>query len=330
MQLAQPTPHQSWLILRALKGMIRGTVSRSLIQAAQRLWLKSAFDWQHLEPISWDELTPHLQDPVLRIQLIQAMVVLVILDEEIDWSLYHRIRHLCQRWQISPACLRPLWLWNCRLHGVLALEVYLCSFIVQKYGYELQHRGWGWLVRGALHYVGRPDPILAARYHQLQDLPRDTLGYGFWQFCRRQGYRFPGDPGGVHEGLTFHDMTHVLGGYDTSALGELQAVAMTVGYQRSGDPLASLLFILLQQQLGIQVGVLSQARRGGLEQPQAADQFLQALIEGASMTVDLSESWDPWPVMTCSVEELRRIYGLEPVGVRSSGSPCAQTVTPLR
>ncbi len=326
MKLVQPTPYQSWLILRALKEVTKGTVPQSLIRAAQRLWLKSAFDWELLEPISWDELTPQLQDPLIRVQLIQAMVLLVILDEQIDWSIYHQIQQLCQRFEISQSCLRPLWLWNCRLRGWLALEVYLRCFIVQKYRDELQRRGWCWLLRGMLYYVGIPDPALAARYHQLQDLPQDTLGYCFWQFCRKQGYRFPGEHRGVHEGLTFHDMTHVLGGYDTSGLGELQAVAMTVGYQRSGDPLASLLFILLQQQLGVQVGFLSQAQRGGLEQPQAADQFLQALIIGASMTVDLSGSWDPWLVMTRPVAELRGIYAIEPDPARAGRTPWTQTV----
>ncbi len=312
MSLIQPTPVESKILLRALLTVVQSRTALSLIQAAQRLWLNTDYNLETLDPISPATLAARLTHSELRVYLIQAMVVLVILDDQPDWQIYKQVQHYCQALQISESYLRPLWLWCAQLHSLLALEVYSRCFVIEKYGYEWQQRGWGWLLQGALQYLGLwPDPELARRYHQLQYLPQTTLGYCYWAFCTQRHYAFPGEPGGLHEGLSFHDMTHVLAHYDTSALGELQAFALTAGYKQSGDPVASLLFILLQQHLGIQVGFLSQAQRGALNQPQAPELLIQALLMGATMTVDLSENWDPWPVMDQSIEALRSTYNLK-------------------
>ncbi|MBX2863480.1 MAG: hypothetical protein KTR27_07985 [Leptolyngbyaceae cyanobacterium MAG.088] len=56
--------------------------------------------------------------------------------------------------------------------------------------------------------------------------------------------------------------------------GELFTVALTAGYQQTGDPLASLLFMVLYHHAGVQVGISSKAHRGALDQPNVLEQMV--------------------------------------------------------
>ncbi|MEM9162489.1 MAG: hypothetical protein AAGC54_05400 [Cyanobacteria bacterium P01_F01_bin.4] len=314
MQLIQPTAQQSWWLLRTIKygiGDLGAGAARRLIEASQRHWLKTDWDWDRLEPLFPEQLAATLPNFNTRQQLFQALVVLTIAEGRRDWQTFNRIQRLARTLQVTGSALRYLWLWCRGADRLLALDVYWHGFIAQKYRFEWRQRGWGWLISGMGTYQGLwQNPALTQRYQQLQFLPSDTLGYQFWQFYQQQHYAFPGERRGLHEGLLFHDMTHVLGGFDTSSEGELLAVALMVGYQQTGDLLASLLFIILQQHAGVQAGLLSSAQQGLLTHPAVAERFIQALLAGSKMTVDLSQSWDPWQVMDQSVEILRQRYNL--------------------
>ena len=66
-------------------------------------------------------------------------------------------------------------------------------------------------------YKTKPDPALAARFHTLLDLPKETFGHAFAAFYRANKYAFPGE----EEALNFafaapQDSSHLLAGYDTS------------------------------------------------------------------------------------------------------------------
>ena len=62
-------------------------------------------------------------------------------------------------------------------------------------------------------YKTKPDPALAARFHTLLDLPKETFGHAFAAFYRANKYAFPGE----EEALNFafaapHDSSHLLAG----------------------------------------------------------------------------------------------------------------------
>ena len=61
-------------------------------------------------------------------------------------------------------------------------------------------------------------------------LPQNTFGKALWDFDKKNGYPFPGDPEALNAGFgTPHDSTHVVAGYDTSARGELLVSTFTAG-----------------------------------------------------------------------------------------------------
>ena len=269
MEYEQPSLQQSLHLLQALKyvvGHLKLGGSQRLIDAAQQYWLQTNWSWETLAPMAEAQL--YLLEPRWVNQLIQSVVVLMVVEGCREQPIFFRAQRLVQALKITCSGLRYLDLWCHGRDRQLALEVYWHSFIAQKYRFEYRQRGWRWLVYGVLTYQGIwQNRSMAQKYHQLRFYPSDTLGYQFWSFCQHHQIKFPGERWGLHEGLLFHDMTHVLGGFDTTDEGELLTVALTAGYQQHGDALASLLFVLLQHHAGVQIGILSKAHKGVLSQP---------------------------------------------------------------
>jgi ubiquinone biosynthesis protein Coq4 len=101
------------------------------------------------------------------------------------------------------------------------------------------------------------DPNQAARYDALVKLPTDTLGYAFYHHCRDHGFAFPGEKPGFPEAGIYHDFTHVLSGYGTDPLGEIQVGGFTGGYKKH-NPIFVILFAILTFSAGINMTPLEQ------------------------------------------------------------------------
>lgn len=302
---------QAHLVVRSLHPFAQEPTAEAVLTSAQRHLLGTDDDLKQLAPANPVALAEAIPNPQVRLHLVQAMVVLALIDSRVSQAQLNWLQTYCRALAVPERVGRYLHQFYHRQWKRLSLDVYWHCFIAEKYRWELRRWGWGWLIRGALIYLGWiQDRALADRYQQLAHLPEDTLGYQFWQFYQQNAYPFPGEKGGLHEHTIFHDATHVLGGYDTSAAGELQTVAMTAGYQRHGDPLASICFILLQQHLGIQAGLLSKAQKGILAEPGMAEKFVLAFKCGLEMRVDLSDYWDHWAAFSQPIAQVRRQYNL--------------------
>src|SRR6476469_3697065 len=270
MQIVKITPAQAKYILRVMKvaATVEGHITstpRALIAAVQKYLFMTEYDIDYLEFISPEEVAIAIINPIMRQQLLQAMIVIMLSAGAMVHPL-HIIESYAKSLEVSEDILKYLRMLCKRQILRLKIDVYQHCFIGKKYKQEVDKQGIKWLIKGFISYTGiKEDSALASRYRKLEFLPQGTLGYQLWKFHQENKYPFPGEKGGAHENTSYHDITHILAGYDTSPLGELQAVAMTVGYKKTGDPLASIFFILIQQQLGVNVGFLSQARRGVLD-----------------------------------------------------------------
>ena len=149
------------------------------------------------------------------------------------------------------------------------------------------------------------DAALAARYQALEHYPAGSRGRAYWEYCRDNGFAFPGEKGGAAEPILFHDCAHVLSGYGTDPEGEVQVACFSAGFQRR-DPWLFVFFVLLQFHVGIRMTPITKARTGFFNPTKA----LIAIRRGAVMNVDLNDGWDYWPVMREQVEELRRRYNI--------------------
>ena len=87
----------------------------------------------------------------------------------------------------------------------------------------------------------------------------------------------------------------------------MQVIGFHAG-DRKADPFTWMFCGLMQFHLGIRIGALAKAESGYFN----PDTMLQAIACGAAMTIDLTDKWDPWTVMTRDIDELRAEYGIAP------------------
>ena len=162
-----------------------------------------------------------------------------------------------------------------------------------------------------LPYGGdRADPALVDRHEALGSLPSGTLGRGYWEIYKRNGYAFPGDPKGVNAAFARpHDSAHVISGYDTTPHGEILVSTFTAGMHPALPMEGHILPVIFSWHLGIEINKLAGSFRGAFD----PEQFWKAWARGVQMRLDLfSPMWDFWADAGEPIDRLRRRYHVVP------------------
>lgn len=156
------------------------------------------------------------------------------------------------------------------------------------------------------------DPTLVARYEALGRLPQNTFGKALWDFDKKNGYPFPGDPAALNAAFgTPHDATHVISGYDTSARGELMVSTFTAGMHPINPMSGHILPVIFFFHFGEQLNDVGHAGTGGLD----PEEFWHAWARGEEMTVDIFHPrWTVWDWVERDLGDLRRDWNVAPPG----------------
>ncbi len=109
------------------------------------------------------------------------------------------------------------------------------------------------------------DPHEFARWDKLKTCSPGSLGRSLWEFYQSRGFKLPGELGAGNAALAHHDWIHLIAGYDTTPIGELEVTAFMAASSRSAG--ATLGFI----------GAISILETGLLHSFYGADQFGKAL-----------------------------------------------------
>ena len=154
------------------------------------------------------------------------------------------------------------------------------------------------------------DKRLAARFLELESLPKSSYGHQFWAHFRKHGFDFPGQPNAFTGVWAVpHDGLHVLSGYSTSIQGELLVSTFTGAMHRRDALRAQILPVIFEWHVGMEVNGIG-TQRGALDPVQ----FLISWQRGDSTTTDvLSPDWDFFAVAGRDLEELRWAYGIPPL-----------------
>jgi hypothetical protein len=157
---------------------------------------------------------------------------------------------------------------------------------------------------------GKADPALVARYEALGQLPQNSFGKALWDFDKKNGYPFPGDPQALNAGFgTPHDSTHVVSGYDTSARGELLVSTFTAGMHPINPMSGHILPVIFFFHFGEQLNDVGHAGKGGLD----PDEFWHAWARGAAMSVDIfAPDWNFWEWVEMDLEDVRHTFNVAP------------------
>jgi tellurite resistance protein len=281
-------------------------LERRMMAAAQQA-LGTDLDIDVLEPITPEELASAITDAGLRNQIAHGLVILSMADEEPSKAESALVSRFARALGVEGdiANLEKLAAGQSML---VRFDLARRVWVRDKVAAKLREEGLGWLVRAAAALAGiREDTKVAARYRALAKLPPGTLGRSYFEFIRKNQFALPGEKGSPPEPIVFHDMTHVLTGYDTTPRGEMQIAFFHAGSKRV-DPFFFAFFALMQFHLGFRATPVAQGERGQF----VPEETIVALKRGIESTIDPLDGWDPWQTIDTSVEELRDRYHIGP------------------
>jgi len=176
-----------------------------------------------------------------------------------------------------------------------------------------------WVIEAFHQYAG--DPTVASRYYAYARYPRGSLGRVFHDFYQTRGFPLPGEKGSFSELLVPHDLTHILGGFNTDMGGEIDVAGMEAGMARTPFGYELLLEVILDFHMGLAFTTAGLLVPGtGHFHP---DSMLTGFERGAAMHRDLLVEWDWHAVMHESVTALRERYGITGVTIVDIPPPVA-------
>jgi uncharacterized tellurite resistance protein B-like protein len=312
MELKLPSPEQAYWGLRAMKtvAMADGTLDaseRHMLESIQRVF-GTTHDLEQLALITPTELARAFPDPQLRMQLVQGLVVMTLIDGQANSKEADHVDQFAQALEVDAPEVKNL---RHVLKGEilqLRLDLVRRFWLRQKMAEVWNQEGIKGLYKFVRGMMGRyEDKELAARYQALEHYPAGSLGRSLWEYWHVNGFALPGQKGGAPEQIVFHDCAHVLSGYGTAPEEEVQVACFSAGFQRR-EPWMFVFFVLLQFHVGIRMTPITVARTGMFDPLKA----MIAIRRGAAMNTDLNNGWDYWLVMGEQVEEIRRRYNILP------------------
>jgi hypothetical protein len=311
MELHRPTPAELRVGLGALKTVALcdsidlDPSERDLLSAVQRVF-GTDLDLDRIEALGPAEVARRIADPAIRRQLVCALIVVSLIDGEASPEEAALVDAFAFALGVEERAVRNLR--QLADDETIALRVDLARrfWAIDKLRERIDDEGLGALARFVRASAGRfEDAALARRFAALRALPDGTLGREYVRMQDEHGWRLPGEKGGPSDIIVFHDMTHVLGGYGTDPIGEVETACFSAGYRRK-DPFAFVLFVLLQFHVGLRMTPVAKPERGRFD----VERALCAIARGARMNVDLTAGWSWWDVADVTLADLRSRYGI--------------------
>ena len=286
-----------------------------LIQVLQN-HLGSNIDISTLQDISPEALAVEISDPWVRQQLVRVLIVAALVDMKPTKEQVKTIRAYAETLEIeNEKGIRVLDLYvrgaHMRLRRHLAINGHAVPQI--KVAAKKESR-WGMLAMIARILGLTENKELAQKYRKMLAYPKGTLGRIYAEFIVHNEFGFPGEKGTPVEVLAIHDLCHIIGGYGTDAVNEIQAVAFQAGHL-SYAGFNYLLLGILQFHLGLRVSPLVHGTTAQLD----IEAAFKALLKGLRMTADLSGGeWNPEEDLALPLSEVRAKYNVinEPKVVR--------------
>ena len=319
MQLVKPTPEEAEAGLRAMVMVARapGAIAppaRALLDAAQKVLLGTDHDVDRLDGITPQDLARALARPEIRRQLVQGMIIVSMAAGEPPVVQSELVERFAGALEVETPALRAL-------RHLAGRDILLYKLCVVRNGHlpdmirdQYAHQGLMGVAKAVLGIKGlAEEPEVAARYHALERLPDDRLGKRLWHHYQDNHFKFPGEKNGFPAAGVYHDVSHVLAGYNTTPEGETLVGAFSAGYRegRADHGFFTLLFVVSIFSTGVDVTPINVGAREGTV-GRIAPQFLEAIQRGAAITTDLSNDWDFWPYLELPLEDARQRLRVQP------------------
>ena len=313
------THRESDVILGAMRqvalagGHTIGHADTASILAAARYLLRRAdlSDLGTLPAAEPGDLVAILKDRELAAEAVKYLAIMVMVDGVLDSDKLTRVLAYARALDVEAAYLTEM------VEAASGHLEWVVADMTMRNAESVVSEAWGsrpdpakWILP---YKNDKADSALVARYEALGKLPQNTFGKALWDFDKKNGYPFPGDPTALNAAFaTPHDATHVISGYDTSYRGEILVSTFTAAMHPINPMAGHILPVIFNGHLGVKFNDVATPARGGFD----PDEFWHAWARGDEMTVDIFDpKWSAWDWIEHDLEELRRDWNVAPPGV---------------
>jgi hypothetical protein len=263
----------------------------------------STVKYEALGTITPQELRVVIQDPDLRLAIVQRMVIIALLDEEAHGLEIACLRDFAKTLQVTEPAIEQMKLAANGNVKRLAFDLLRHGFLARVFRNEWKANGLSGIIRGVKSMSGGKNEATAAKFGALRSAAPGTLGAHYIAYMDANQFPLPGEPKGAAEMLIFHDLGHGLTGFSTDVPGEMRMAGFEAGYMKD-DGFGVIALALFGFHLGLPLPNIA-ACRGGFD--------WQAVMEGYTLgrklEVDLRQ-WDPWPYMNRPRDTVQRELGM--------------------
>jgi uncharacterized tellurite resistance protein B-like protein len=299
--------------LRAMREVARAdgheTESEDLLLDCAASALGLDVKHEDLAPIDEEEVGRAIADATKRERLVQAMVVMAVADGEVTEPEAKIVRRYAKALGVDDARVKNL---EQIVEGHflrLRIDVLRRFPVVREMAAStVKNRGLFGLAKTVAILRGfARDEAIAWRFKKLGLLPAGTLGRELWAHMTENELSMPGEPHGFNEYAVHHDFTHVIGGYDVTAAGEIQVAAFTAGMKKT-DAFALVFATILSFHLGLRIHPVAEPSRGNFDIARTLHAFERGMCSRRDLTVD----WDYWKDVEKPLATLRAELGIPP------------------
>lgn len=257
-----------------------------------------------LEPILFEEVAEVVTDPHRRKRAVQLSMVTALVEGTPSIETERSVRAFAEALGIDEAGLDVLYEVS-HGHAMLArIDMF------RRFSRSLRSAAeFPGIFKFAMPLLGFPsgaDEKTRERYRSLRECAPGTLGRAFYDHFADNDFRLPGEAGGIP--MIFHDLGHVLAGYDTDPQGEIQQAAFQAGFSRR-DGFSFLLFGILQFHAGLRITPVAKGYTGLFD----VNLVLTALQRGASCKIDLTDGYDLFANKDRPIDDVRQELGIPPL-----------------
>ncbi len=273
--------------------------------------------WQG-DPEAQPPLTPEavalaLPQPSQRRELIELMVALEMVCRPIPAALQASVQHWAEALQVDGRSLRLARDLVGHSQALATADFYRLCWIGDG---ERDDPHLPELLRRfglrAYALTVQADAAVSERWRALGDCPEGSLGRAMARFYADRGFRLPGEVGGGNEALAHHDWVHVVTGYDTTPIGELEVTAFMASSSRAPGAMLGFLGAVSIYETGLlRSVVVGPDYAHTLAAPGAAERVARAIALGARCPVDPLLEVEYFHLVTEPLEQLRAAWDLE-------------------
>lgn len=320
MFLIHSAPEQAPLLVAAVTAACRlpggwsSPLQPQLLQLLVERLLGVAVDLEQLPAVDPAAVGQALPDPAQRRELVDLMVLLEMVCRPIPEPLQASVDRWASALGVDD---RALLLARDLTRGAQAratADFYRLNWIGEgddqhdaHFQALLAHYG-----TSAYALTLEPDPQERQRWAALAHCPAGSLGRGLWDFYQQRGFRLPGEPGAANAALAHHDWVHLVAGYDTTPIGELEVTAFMAAASRAPGAMLGFLGAVSIYETGLlQSVVLQQAYPQTLADPANRERLVQAIRRGHRCRVDPLLGVDYFRLAAEPLEAVRAAWGLE-------------------